>query len=104
MPQRNTTYNATWREVSYTITFNNNGGTPSSSTKTGLKYRVAVGTLPTAPTRTNYIFRGWFNKVSSAALTAETLYPFESDSTYTANWILNRFTATFKGNGGTPAS
>lgn len=61
MPAANTTYTATWTPVAvtYTVTYNAQGGsvTPSSET-------VSTATLPT-PTKSGYTFDGWYTSGGS---------------------------------------
>ena len=71
---------ATWRANSYTVTFNANGGSCSTSSKQ-YSSGSTLGTLPTA-TRSGYTFDGWYTSssggtkvTSSTAVTgAMTLY------------------------------
>ena len=92
---KDTTIYAQWSPLSYTITFNANGGKCSTSSITRL-YGSALGTLPEA-TRYGYFFMGWYNgndRVSSAtqvtsnmSLTAkwengEVTYPVEGGNLY----------------------
>ncbi len=53
------TYYARWTTSVHTVTFDNTGGTPTSTGKT-VTYNTAVGTLPTSPTLTGYTFTGWY--------------------------------------------
>ena len=59
-----TTLHAKWDELTYAVTFESNGGS-NVSTKNS-KYNQLV-VAPTAPTRSGYIFAGWFK---DPALTA----------------------------------
>ena len=54
---QNLTANAFKKE--YTVTYNANGGSCSTATKS-LTFGDSYGTLPT-PTRTHYTFDGWYN-------------------------------------------
>ena len=56
----NHTIYAHWKEATYTITFNPNGGSVSPTTK-NVTYNSTYGTLPT-PTKTGYTFNGWVGK------------------------------------------
>jgi len=79
----NTTIYAKWTLITYTITFNANGGsvTPTSGT-TGEGGKLA--SLP-IPTRTNFTFNGWFTSSSSGIeVTANTV--FAENSTIYAQW------------------
>lgn len=69
---------AIWTEITYTITFNANGGTGGPTTQT--KYYTKTLTLSTSkPTRTNYNFLGW--ATSASATTAQ----YQSGGSFTTN-------------------
>lgn len=88
-PTATITLHAQWTVNQYTATFNANGGT-GGTTKT-----QDYGTSLTAPTvtRTEAAFTGWSPSVPSTM-------PAEN-KTYTAQWTVNQYTATFNANGGT---
>ena len=80
----NVTYYAKWRELNnYTITFDANGGTVDTTSKV-IQEGNAVGTLPT-PTRTEYVFEGWFTNLNFDTKVTENTIPTES-TTYYAKW------------------
>ena len=54
---------ANWTANTYSVTFNPNGGSVSTTTK-NVTYGSTYGDLPT-PTRTGYTFNGWYNKIYS---------------------------------------
>jgi len=85
--------------VTYTVTFNANGGTPSPDTQTVISGNTA--TKPTAPTRTGYTFAGWFAPGSTATFDFANT-PITAELTLTAEWTINTYTVTFDPNGGTP--
>ena len=89
VPSENTIYTAQWSANSYTISFDANGGTESTS-----GYMV-FGTPLTAPavSRTGYTFAGWSPAVP-ATVPAQ-------NATYTAQWNVNSYIITFDANGGT---
>ena len=73
-----------------TLTFNGNGGSPSSQTLTRTA-GTTMGTMPTQPTRSDHIFAGWFN---TSALTGGTEFTSSStvpnsSTTYWARWARN---------------
>lgn len=68
----------------FTITFDANGGTVSTKSKT-VTLGEPVGKMPT-PVREGYIFKGWYNEMESTYLTADTTYDLEQDSILTAVW------------------
>lgn len=86
--------------ISYTVTFDTNGGTviPSQSINNGSK-----AIMPANPTKEGYIFSGWY---ADEGLTV--VYDFEttvsSDITLYASWVTQTeyVTVTFESNGGTP--
>ena len=55
---KNIDVKASWTANKYTVTFNGNGGSVSPGSKQ-VTYDSTYGTLPT-PTRTGYIFIGWY--------------------------------------------
>ena len=69
---------AVWSQITYTITYNANGGSgaPASQTK---YYGTNLTLSSQKPTRTNYTFLGW--STSSTATTAT----YQAGGTYTAN-------------------
>ncbi len=88
--------------TTYTVTFEANGGTPATTTRSVAKGK-ALGTLP-APTRAGYTLAGWFTaKTSGTKITASTTVT--KDVTYYAQWTaLPKYTVTFNANGGTCAT
>ena len=97
----NQTLYAQWTPVTYTVTFNNNGGTggPTPQTKihdTNLILSSAV------PTRTNYNFNGWSTSASgSVEYAAGATYKNNSDITLYAVWTpIDIYTITYDANGG----
>jgi len=90
----NVTYWARWNVISFTVTFNPNGGTVTPTTRS-VNTGAQVGALPT-PTRAGFAFVGWFTALTGgsqvAANTAVT-----SDVTFFARW---NATVTFNANGG----
>jgi uncharacterized repeat protein (TIGR02543 family) len=86
----------------YTVTFDADGGAPtppSQKVKTGGKV-----VEPAAPSKTGYIFVGWFLNNTSWAFNNDTV---TSDITLKARWIVDpnykdEYQVTFNANGGTP--
>jgi uncharacterized repeat protein (TIGR02543 family) len=81
---------AQWTANTYTVSYNDNGGTgsPSSQTKT---YNVTLTLSSTTPTRTGYTFTGW-NTLSGGGGTSYSAggsYTGNSDLTLYAQWSLN---------------
>ncbi|XFA98876.1 InlB B-repeat-containing protein [Candidatus Izemoplasma sp. B36] len=98
MPAQNNTLYAKWTINQYTISFNSNGGTSVSSIQQNYGSDV---TPPTEPTKTSYIFGGWYtdnttfnNEYSFSTMPA-------SNITLYAKWNASDYTITFDSNGGT---
>ena len=88
-----------FRTATYTVTFNANGGSVSTSSKT-VTYGSTYGTLPT-PTRTGYTFAGWYTAASGGSqVTSSTPVTTASNHTLYAHWTANEYTVTMDANGG----
>lgn len=99
----NVTLYAQWTANPYTVTFNANGGTCSTASKS-VTYNSTYGTLPT-PTRTGYTFNGWFTAASGGTkVTTDTTVTITAAQTLYAQWTLNTYTIVFNGNGSTSGS
>ena len=77
------TYTATWTANTYTITFDTNGGTCDTETKT-VTFGEPIGELPVA-TKSDFTFAGWYT-LDGTEYTAETVYTVADDLTLTAQW------------------
>ena len=80
----NTTFYANWTMTQYTVTFDANDGVGGTS-KTQ-DWGTTIGTVA-VPTRTGYIFKGWFTEASGgekAEITESS--KIECDKTYFAHW------------------
>ena len=76
---------AHWTVNNYTITFNPNGGTVDTSTKS-VAYGANYGTLPT-PARAGYTFDGWYTDVDGGSIvTASTVLTESHGQTVYAHW------------------
>ena len=91
---------AKWTANSYTVTFNANGGSVSTTSKT-VTYYSTYGTLPT-PTRTGYTFDGWY--LNDVKTVSTTTVKITSGHTLIAKWTVNSYTVTLNTIGGTIAS
>ncbi len=83
----------------YTVTYNANGGTCSTSSKT-----VTAGssvTLPT-PTRTGYSFIGWYTAASGGTKVGDAGASYKPTKSLTiyAHWTANQYTVTLDPGGG----
>lgn len=89
----------TYPIVNYTISYNLNGGSVSGNPSS---YNIESATITLKnPSKTGNTFKGW---IGSNGTTVQTYVSIPSGSTgnksYTANWNVNSYTATFNGNGG----
>ena len=92
--------NAKWTAGQYTVTYNGNGGTPSSASKT-VTYGTAYGTLASC-SRTGYTFGGWWTqKTGGTKIETTTTVTITADHTLYAHWTANTYTVKFSSNGGT---
>jgi len=91
-------YTANWTTVSYTISFDVNGGAKlaQDSAKTAAGGRLS--SLPAPSAREGYAFDGWFT-ASSGGTAVTTSTVFDGDATIYAQWT-RIYTVTFDGNGG----
>ena len=91
------TYYAHWTAKSYTVKFNANGGSVSTSSKT-VTYAGTYGTLPT-PTRTGYQFNGWYTATSGGSqITSSTKVSITATQTIYARWTANTYYISFNKN------
>lgn len=89
---------AGWTANSYKVTFNANGGSVGTSSKT-VTYASTYGTLPT-PSRTGYTFDGWYSASSGGTkITNTTKVSTAYNHTLYAHWSIIRVTIpNFSGN------
>ncbi len=96
MPAENITVYAMWNAISYSISFNSNGGSDVYTRHQSIGTTVIE---PDQPTKLGYTFAGWY-----ADETLSMLYIFDKmpaeDFTLYAKWIANDYTVTFNSNGG----
>jgi uncharacterized repeat protein (TIGR02543 family) len=95
----NRTLHAKWTAKTFTVTFDANGGSTSTASKT-VTYASTYGTLPT-PTRTGHTFGGWYTaKSGGTKITADTTVSITAAQTLYARWTANQYTLTVNPNGG----
>ena len=98
-PTGNVSYTANATGNTYTVTFNTNGGTASTASKS-VTYGSSYGTLPT-PSRTGYTFDGWYTSASGGSKKDSTsTYSTIGNSTLYAHWTPISYTVTYYANGG----
>jgi len=92
---------AQWSVNFYTLTYNANGGSVSTSSKT-VAYGSNYGTLPT-PTRTGYTFNGWYTSASGGSKVSSSTTMGAGNATIYAQWTANSYTynIVYKSSNGT---
>ena len=84
-------------QITYTVTFNANGGSVSPASKSVI-YNSAIGTLPT-PVKPGHTSLGWFTAATGGTqITSATV--ISASQTVYAHWQANSYTVTFNANGG----
>lgn len=87
------TMTAQWVPNRYTVTFNANGGSVSTTSKT-VTYASTYGTLPT-PTKDGYIFNGWYTASSGGTkITENSTVSITAAQTLYAQWAIEQYTFT----------
>lgn len=97
---------AKWEANTYSISFNYNGGNGNNDIVTST-YDSAMPTITGVPTRTGYIFTGYFDDATdgvryyNADLTSAKVWDKAEDATLYAQWVGVSYSITFDGNGNT---
>ncbi|CAI3286479.1 InlB B-repeat-containing protein [Enterococcus cecorum] len=91
------------RKVSYTVSFNANGGSGAPGAQSRW-YGEVITLSSTRPTRYGYIFQGWA-KSSSGAVEYQpgSKYGLDANTTLYAIWKAETYTISFNANGGSGA-
>ena len=90
---------AQWAPINYTVTFNGNGGSVGTPSKT-VTYDSTYGDLP-EPTKKGYIFDGWYtNQNFETKVTRITEVQITENQTLYAKWRPNTYQANLYANGG----
>ena len=100
MPAENITLVAAWEIVTYTVTYNLDGGTNADGNIAEFTVETEAFTL-LAPSKTGYRFNGWFD---NEGLTGDAITTIAGgatgDATLYASWTVTQYTITFDSNGG----
>ena len=98
----NQTLYAIWGPLSYTVTFDGNGGTPAQTTAEKVQDKT-LELKPTTPTKEGYTFDGWNSDRDGNGTSYQMPYTYteNKDLTLYAQWATIKH-VTFDGNGGTP--
>ena len=95
---QNSTLQARWTAISYSVTYNLGGASGTLPLQSSLTINQTFPVAP-APTRAGYIFNGWNN--GSETYTAGSTYVIAtSNVTLTAQWSAIPYTVTFDLGGG----
>ncbi len=95
-----TKFYAHWEPVKYTVTFDANGGAPSTSQT--VKYGECAKD-PETPTRAGYLFTGWYTSASGGSV-FDLSKPITERTTVYAHWNAPGYTVYFNANGGAPST
>ena len=94
------TLSAKWTPISSMVTFDPNGGTVATASKT-VTYGSAYGELPT-PEYSGYNFNGWYTSGTSGyQIYTNTIVSIVSNQTLYARWTAGGYTVTFDPGEGT---
>ena len=86
---------AHWEPGSFTVSFNANGGTSLTDSKS-VVYLTTYGALP-IPTKTGYTFEGWFTaSVGGTQILETTPVNITEDQTLFAHWSVNAYNVSFE--------
>lgn len=92
---------AQWQELTYTVSYNANGGSdaPGSQTK---RYTQNLTLSSAKPSRTGYTFKQWNTKSdgTGTGYSSGGTYSTNASVTLYAIWTANKYTITYKSNGG----
>jgi uncharacterized repeat protein (TIGR02543 family) len=96
-PDGNVTMYAQW--LPYTVTYDERGGTTVSDTTFNCVTTCDTITLPPAPTRSGYIFEGWYTAPAGGTQYGATYVPTAKDQVIYAQWT--PYEVSFQTQGGT---
>ena len=96
----NRSYTANFSPITYTISYELNGGSVTTSNPTSYDIETATFTL-TQPTKTGYSFEGWTGTGLTGATKVVTIAVNSTGNrSYKANWTLIQYGVSFDLNGG----
>ena len=86
--------------ITYSITYNLNGGTNASSNPT--KYTIETATITlAAPTKTGYTFGGWYSDAAFTTRVTQIVNGSTGDKTLWAKWTIDTYHINYVLNNGT---
>lgn len=93
---------AQWTALSYSVTYNEQGGSTVSDTTYTTGGSI---TLPSTPTRSGYTFNGWFTSSTGGTALTSPYYPTGTGNiTLYAQWTAMSYTVTYDEQGGSTVS
>ncbi|MCB9498620.1 MAG: leucine-rich repeat protein [Bacillales bacterium] len=92
-----------WSPDSYTITYNLNGGTNSTSNPSSYVYNSLTINL-SDPAKEGYTFLGWYSDGAFENHAPSILIGSQGNKTFYAKWGINQYTISFNSNGGSEVS
>jgi uncharacterized repeat protein (TIGR02543 family) len=96
----NRKYTATWKAITYKITYDAAGGTLATGNPTEYTAESNAITLK-APTRKGYTFKGWTGTgLTQATMEVTIAKGSTGDRQYTATWTANTYKVSFQANNG----
>jgi len=104
VPDANVTLYAQWTIISYTVSYDANGGSGAPSSQTS-NYNTSITVSATVPTRSGYTFGGWNTAANGSGTSAASSasYTVTSNVTLYAQWTINSYTVSYDANGGSGA-
>ena len=97
VPAYDAVYTAQWNVNKYTVIFNSNGG---SSVPTILQDYGTQVAKPADPTKSGYVFAGWYKEAGFVTLVEWPYTIGASSVTFYARWVSPNVNITFDANGG----
>jgi uncharacterized repeat protein (TIGR02543 family) len=100
--EKDITLYAKWNIITYTVTFNANGGSPISPQQ--VKHGETASMPSPDPSKAGHSFDAWYSDSLFTAPWDFAKSKVEKDTTLYARWNIISYTVTFNANGGSPVS
>ena len=97
MPANDVTYNATWTLVTYSISYDLDGGALAEGVLNADSYTIESDEIILSnPTKTGYTFAGWTGTgLTESSMNVTISKGSTENRSYTATWTANQYTMTF---------
>jgi uncharacterized repeat protein (TIGR02543 family) len=86
---------AKWSVIQYTITFDADGGSPATQTRTVTDGASLGGDMPPEPAKTDHVFDGWYTAPDGGGTEFTATTVVSADRAVYARWSVIRYTVTF---------